>query len=322
LLSLCLHCVVCLHIRHEQTPKQASLIPEHGLVCFQGPADQIFQTPRLFSPGPLAGFSPHSGALQSTCEELGYPESLEVQDSCWPFAIMHFKANSNKDLIFEQLRKQSLAMVNDYADSHNIDREFAMKWTACDGCYAGVGKDTTFRWVGADRQYSKEECATIKPDSAKVLREARRKTGALVPNTGFVCFEGAFDYMEDVLSHTKGTPFEDLFNEKTVEETTCAKLGYDEARDARDECWPEASKHVRSAANMQELIAWVVGPEGTREQMKKYDQSHGLPEGTAVDRVTCGVCGKGSTNYDRGMMYTLDGSISTDRYSEEFCMQL
>lgn len=299
----------------------ASFVPENGLVCFQGPEVPISQAISYFRGGPLAKFSPHSGIRHNTtCASLGFTQRDVRPDACWPRLRKFFKPEVDRRATLGQIRKLNRKLVHTYADTHDIDREFAMKWTACvGGC--GGGMSPGFRWWGADKGYSAIECKNVAKQSARHL--ARGKSiGAFTTDDGAICWQGPFDYMEAVLNRTQNTPYIHIFHNATVQEATCEQMGFDVVRDARDECWPESSKNMRSATEDRDMGEFVIGKKGITFSAQWYDFVYKLEKGTSLDWIICGACEKGGANRDRGMALTMNGAAYTDRYSDKYCSKL
>jgi ribosomal protein L37E len=321
---------------------KAHFIPAMGKVCFEGEdAISITGAVSAFRAGPLASFSPHSGVVENTtCKQAGFPKLIAKNESCWQNKAMYTKDELDVDQVLTELRTGNLAEINAFADRRGISRELAMAWTTCvGGCEGGAA--TGFRWWGADRQYSEAEC---KMHHAFITPTMRRvgTVGSFVADSNLMCWEGPFAYMKTILKDTQRTPGPNyLFKNATVQKKTCLEMGFDEPRDLRDECWPEATKVARSNGGFGiDMLMFVTGPSSYYMGMPANDKAQGFPNGTSTDLASCN-CHKGGANRDRGMLYTTyaendpkydeimagkrapnpNGNYIT-RYSDKFCQDL
>jgi hypothetical protein len=314
----------------------AHFIPESGTVCFEGETEKsVTSSVSMFRAGPLATFSPHAAALNKSCKEAGFPKLISKNDTCWPDKSMWTKEELDVNQVLTELRARNMAEINSFADRRGISSEYAVAWATCQGG-CGQGAATGFRWWGADKQYSPMECITAVNSILPTLRKAS-KVGSFIADSASMCWEGPLDYMKTVLRDTQRTPGPgDMFKNATVQEKTCSELGYDDLRDPRDECWPEASKLTK--ANTPDspmlsgfsMLGWVMGPDSYLQKMEVTDVAYGFPNGTSTDLASCN-CQKGGANRDRGMLYTVypwhggTGNPTgdyTSRYSDEFCEDL
>lgn len=312
---------LALQRRELQQPDVAAMVPENGVMCFEGTASAIDLSVAHLRATPLNVFSPHSPSQHgATCASLGFEQPLPGPDACWAETTLHLKKGADANEILGAVLSKNRAVINSYAASHNISSEFAGKWVSsnCDG---GTSARPGIHWWGVEENYT---AAEVNPEhtnyeSRMLLEEARARTvgtGAFSTADGSVCYEGPRDYMENALHRARSTPWGLLFTDVSVQETTCEQLGYDLVRDPRDECWPEASKSMRSASNDADMGVFVLTSSSL---LADFGPQHGLDAHAGQDWATCGACLPGGANRDRGMLFTQSGAEYTTRYTDEFC---
>jgi hypothetical protein len=253
---------------------------------------------------------------------LGFSKVAIAEDACTPDMAMYTRQTLDVNQTLEALRAQNLREIHDYADSRNISYDTAMAWTVCNGgCSQNLDKKEGFRWWGADRWYDAGDCAALNKGLMQLLEAATPKTGALVPDSGVLCWQGNFDYMEKTLAKAKRTSAGELFKNATVKATTCKELGYDAPRDPRDECWTEATKCQRRDTISEDMNNWVAGPASLKVNMPLNDKARGYPEGTSLDLYAC-QCERPGAARERALYLTLRGELVSSRYTDEFCNDL
>jgi hypothetical protein len=253
---------------------------------------------------------------------LGFSKVAIAEDACTPDMAMYTRQTLDVNQTLEALRAQNLREIHDYADSRNISYDTAMAWTVCNGgCSQNLDKKEGFRWWGADRWYDAGDCAALNKGLMQLLEAATPKTGALVPDSGVLCWQGNFDYMEKTLAKAKRTSAGELFKNATVKATTCKELGYDAPRDPRDECWTEATKCQRRDTISEDMNNWVAGPASLKVNMPLNDKARGYPEGTSLDLYAC-QCERPGAVLERALYFTLRGELVSSRYTDEFCNDL
>jgi hypothetical protein len=235
---------------------------------------------------------------------------------------MWTKDTADVNQTLAEFRARNRKEVHAYADRRGIDHDFAMQWATCQGGCSG-GPQTGFRWWGADRIWNKSECEDfVKHELMPTLRAAAPKVGSFVADGGGMCWEGSFDYMEQILSSTQLTPVgEMMFHDARVMEATCTELGYEKVQDPRDECWPEASKMIRQHGGWLDLQRWSLGDTGYAPKMATSDERHKYPEGTSLELATCN-CQWGGANRDRGMLVTQSAVDVDDSFTDKYCTKL
>jgi hypothetical protein len=275
-----------------------SAIPDAGTVCFEGSDySTVGKAATYFRAGPLAAFSAHSSAQQKkSCAESGFTKLVTEDNGCFKDLSLYTKETFDVNKTLTELRAQNKDLMQAYADHRNISYKNSEKWAICGGGCA-EGTQTGFMWWGADKKYSQFDCMFAIPMILPNLRTHTAKIGSFVVDSGLLCWEGAFEYMAHTLGHLKRTPGGDLFKNATVKEQTCAELGYDSTRDARDECWPDATKTARSAQNERHVR---LGNWGEQSQGNDACKRHGtrVPRGHIARFVFVPVpawrCGPGS----------------------------
>jgi len=298
------------------------MVPEAGTVCFETPLyQQIATMATAFRAGPLARFSHRSPAqVNKSCAELGFSKLAIADDACVKNMSIYTKQTLDVNQTLTELRAQNKGEMQTFADRRGISYKNSEKWAMCSGG-CEEGSQDGFKWWGADKKYSQFDCMIAVPMILPNLRKHTSKIGSFVVDSGLLCWEGAFDYMEQTLAGVKRTPGGDLFKNATVKELTCGDLGYDSTRDPRDECWTDATKVARSKHEMDDMVAWAIGENSLKEMMPASDTARGYPEGTSLDLFSC-QCQHGGAARDRGMWLTMKNEMVDSRYSDEFCKDL
>lgn len=309
----------------KQDPTIGSFIPTGGSVCFQGPHYESMLCIAGPRANPGAAITSHTGVQDDvTCAELGFPQLAMERDTCWPTMSIYAAEGANVTSALADFRAGSMGIVADYADHRGIDHAFTFRWNTCELCSSCDGCDVS-SWWGDTQSYSPAECATIRAEVGPILQRASGlQMGALISDAGGMCFEGQYDYMAAALGRVMETPMYAMFTQQNLQASTCAALGYDSVRDARNEIWPDAMTCMRSATEAQDMGNWIAGGPGNDiySTCAAYDTEHGLPDDNCLEWVTCHVCEPGGANRDRGMLVTMEGAYYDDRFSDEFCAEV
>lgn len=305
----------------KQVPLQ-SFVDNTEFMCWHGSRDDGMDEAVAYPRGTsMAQMNSHTGLVDATCQDRGYTQLVASRDACYFHnGASSFVRPGTTQAQLDDFQTYVHGLIQTNLNARGLSQDLGMRWTTCLPCGGGL-PGQVYRWWGATRAYSPEECVyqEYTADVLAAMQAAQPRRGAFESDGGEVCFEGEYSYMAATLAMTKGTPFGFHFGNAVVHEATCVSMGYSSIRDLVDECWPMSTKLMRVETEEDDMSRWVGGYVASH---RDFDTAHGLPAGLAVNLTSCFSCQAGGANRDRGMLSTLEGDRSNGGFFTAQCEAL
>jgi len=309
----------------------ASLVPNNGFVCYQGTKRELDQAYCLLGTAPTralyrAGDSPWFQGDDvpadvevqfGSCESRTYDNLLHNPDDCWAPVQKWIRSGEEGEADFagwEVAQGENWANYDSYYAPDGMNMGIFLSGCIClpgcdvmdamDGICEDVDQESFMRSGSDDNDEddNDEDAEEVDRSPGRVARfeacaiadenDENRAVASLVPNNGFVCYEGTKRELDQAYCFLGTAPTRALYRagdspwfqgdevpaDVLVELGSCESRGYNNLLHSPDDCWAPVQKWIRSGEEGDaDFAGWEVAQ---MENWANYDSHYTIQEGS------------------------------------------